>query len=213
MASTSTSRSACMVRITTWVPGTRSRTWRVASTPSSTGMVTSMRMTSGWSSSARRTASAPSGASPTTSNPLSSMERRSDSRSIRWSSASRSRTGRSRLSAASLTGSAHLRVLQPAADGRAPPGLGLELQYGADRVGPLPHADHAVGVDPARPTDGEAEAVVGDHEKGVLAVAAPLHVEVGGAGMTFDVADRLLGDTPHLPLLGHRQPHRLLVPE
>src|SRR2546429_616783 len=208
MASTRTSRSACIVRITTWVPGTRSRTWRVASTPSRTGMVTSIRMTSGCSSPARRTASAPSGASPTTSKPLSSMARRNDSRSMRWSSASSRRIGAPAVFAVSAVIASG--GLQPAAHGRAPPLYGFEFEHGPDGVGPLAHAEHAVGVDASGPPDGEAVPVVLDDQQGAGAVAAPLHAQVLGLGVALYVADRLLGDAPHLPLLGDGQTGRLL---
>src|SRR5438105_3746569 len=176
-------------------------------------MVTSMRMTSGRSSSARRTASAPSGASPTTSKPFSSIDRRSDSRSMRWSSASSRRTAWSVLLASGSVMGSRSWVLKPASDRGASSLSGFELQHRTDGVGPLAHAEHPVGVEAPGLPDREALAVVGDDQEGAAAVAPPLQADPGRPCMALDVADRLLGDAPHLPLLGDRQAGRLLMAE
>src|SRR5690606_32673583 len=205
MASASTSASACIVSMITRGPSSMRAMARVASTPSISGIDTSMRTTSGRSSPARRTASSPFSASPTTSKPSSIIERRSPSRSMRWSSASRSR-----MVTPPPGGSRRSRAGDDAAYPRAAPRPGPHVEGGADAGGSLPHPDDAVGVEPPGVAGREPDAVVGHLERGSPAVAAPGDREVGGLGVALHVGDGLLGDPPHLPLLEDGEPSRLL---
>ena len=67
---------------------------------------------------------------------------------------------------------------------------------------PLPHAEEAVGVEPAGRARGEARAVVGDLEHGASRPSQrQRHVTWRRPGVALDVGDRLLGDAPQLPLL------------
>src|SRR6266851_1172187 len=92
MVLTTYSSSSCMVRIRTRVSGRASRMRRDASRPFNRGMLTSQTTTSGLVSSALRVASAPSPASPTTSmSPLPFRMPTIPSRTIVWSSATRTR--------------------------------------------------------------------------------------------------------------------------
>ena len=82
--------SLCAESMSTLVAGTALSTWRVASRPLSSGMAMSINTTSGRSFLASATAWRPSCASPTTSRSSSSSSiLRNPSRTIMWSSASR----------------------------------------------------------------------------------------------------------------------------
>src|SRR3546814_3494936 len=79
--------------------------------------------------------------------------------------------------------------------------------------GPLAHAHEAVRVEAPGLAHREADAVVGDLEGPLLAVAAPGDRDLAGRGMALDVGHRLLGDAPQLTLLEDRQAPGLLGPE
>ena len=92
------------------------------------------------------------------------------------------------------------------------PGSESTSERGADAGRPLPHAEEAVAVEPPGAADREPDAVVGDLQPGLGAVAAPGDRDLGGLGVAFHVGDRLLGDPPQLPLLEDGEPAGLLRP-
>ncbi len=70
----------------------------------------------------------------------------------------------------------------------------------------LPHAQHAVAVEASGLAGLESDAVVGDADRGPVAVAAIRDLEAPGPRMALGVGDRLLDDPPQLALLEERQP-------
>src|SRR5215211_2244231 len=143
-----------------------SRSLSRASTPSAPGISRSSSITSGSRRSASLTTSSPSAASPTTSKSgwVPSTATR-PSRSIGWSSATRSLT-LSTLDSFERHGDLDARTLA---------GATLDRQGAAQHLYPLPHADDAVPIirDAGRV---EAVAIVPDDELHRLGVATSLTV-------------------------------------
>ncbi len=136
--------SLCAERMRTLVAGSALRICRVASRPLSSGIAMSMTTTPGRSFLVSCTAWRPVCASPTTSmSPSASSNARSPSRTIAWSSASRTvigfmRVTRSRPHAAE-------RNLRP--DGGAFARCGFDGEAAADHLHPLSHAEQPQSPD------------------------------------------------------------------
>src|SRR3546814_2499379 len=136
---------------------------------------------------------------------------------MRWSSASNSRIVTFTASNPAQGRSASPDGCSASSDGAAYPrtaaGLRVDDQGASDAVGPLAHAHEAVRVEAPGLAHREADAVVGDLEGPLLAVAAPGDRALARRGMALDVGHRLLGAAPQLTLLEDRQAPGLLGPD
>src|SRR5215203_2529828 len=161
-----------------------SRSLSKASTPSVWGISRSSSITSGFKDSASLTTSSPSAASPTTSKSgwVPSTATR-PSRSIGWSSATRSLT-LSTLESFERNGNFDARTLTGAA---------LRLQRAAEHLDPLPHADDAMPII-THAGRGETVAVVPYDELHRLRCGHEPDRYAACAGVAGDVGQSFLAD-------------------